>query len=576
MPKCWESDVRLRPDLTRAVRVSCTGATGAKLTTPPAHSDVSNVSADWYGLHFDARPHDGAPRLDEAVFEIKGYEGSIEKRVSIEVVPASENSPPICEGDRVTERSDGTGPVDVFLHPWCRDPDGDDFVIHGGPPGVHRGSPKAVPAGESDSNWDYRTATFSGDETTTIWATDVLGARSADARLEITVGPGVDRPPKCRPSSYSGGEVSWIRSRPGMTRRFAVICEDPDADPFTASLSSPPERGVLALFEQGDLQHGYWGAERWIDVTYVPRDDSLELDPFSVTASGAGGAGPAARMAIAPQAPSENGGGGCGWSPTEVISSVPGSLRLNCSDEEGDSFSADILTEPRHGTATPAVITPARYGSSDITIPYVPDPGYEGYDCVKIRVTDAHGLSFDMTLDIWVRQAPPPVMTPPPPPLPPLYSPPPLASPPPLSFPSPATGTTPEPVRTMAQRILGTPSVKRVPTAGGAEVFARTKLSRRDLMRNGQAPSLVAVCTTRCRIRGDAELATGVRSLRSRPREMVAAVTPGQPHVLALTLGTAERRALLRARNARAKFRLSIRAARARPTSLKRSIPVSR
>ena len=97
--------------------------------------------------------------------------------------------------------------MDVFLHPWCRDDDGDEFILRGGGPGVHGESPMSVPAGGGVSNWWYRTATHAGTEQTTIFATDVLGARSADATLEVTVGPGVDRLPECRPNvTYSVGE----------------------------------------------------------------------------------------------------------------------------------------------------------------------------------------------------------------------------------------------------------------------------------------------------------------------------------------------------------------------------------
>jgi hypothetical protein len=59
-----------------SVTVSCSGATSATLVTPPAHGEVSNVSVDWYGLHFDARPDDGSPRFDEAVFQISGHEAT--------------------------------------------------------------------------------------------------------------------------------------------------------------------------------------------------------------------------------------------------------------------------------------------------------------------------------------------------------------------------------------------------------------------------------------------------------------------------------------------------------------------
>jgi hypothetical protein len=551
VPTCSQPSVRLRPDMTRAVTVPCWEATGARLVTPPAHSQVSNVSADWYGLHFDARPDDDSPQYDEAVFELDGHEGSIEQRVDIEVVPTSQNSPPECLGDRVSQRSDGTGPVDVFMHPSCWDPDGDDFVIRGGPPGVHSESPKRVPAGSGDSNWHYRTATFSGDETTTIWATDVLGARSSDARLEVTVGPAVDRPPECRPSYWSSADtVLPIWSRPGATRRFGIGCEDLDGDPFTARLTSPPERGQMPLWED------HYG---WIDALYAPADDSLEADPFSVTASGPRGGGPTAHMAIVPRALPENGGGGCAYGPADVVTDAPGAVMLDCSDDDGDPLSVEILSAPRHGSAAPAVVTTGFFGVSNITIPYVPDPGYEGYDCVRLKVTDGHGLAFDIAIDIWVRPRPPLVEAPPYlPPLPPL----------------PLPDASAEPVRAQVERALGTTAVRRLHKTRGAEVWARRKLSRRDLRRWGRAPGLVVVCSARCKIRSDSRLATGLRSVRASRGKAVTAASAGQVQVLSLAIGRTERRALSRARKPRAKFSVSVRAGAGRAAAVKRSIPV--
>jgi hypothetical protein len=561
VPSCSDPNVRVRPDITRAVRVSCSGATSARLVTPPAHGEVSNVSVDWSGLHFDAHLNADSPRYDEAVFELGGHEGSIEQRVNIEVLPTSENSPPVCGSDRVARRSDGTGPVDVYIHPNCWDPDRDEFVIRGGPPGVHLDSPKTVGAGFSDSNWRYRTATFSGEETTTIWATDELGARSADAQLEVTVGPAVDRPPEC---SWNTPGVVPIWSRPGMTRRFPIVCSDADGDPFTPRLSSPPERGALPLFIVGEPQSGYPWMERWIDATYVPPDDSLESDPFSVTASGAGGDGPAGRYEIVPRELPANGGGSCGWSSSVYVrTGEPGDLRLTCDDGDGDPLSVEIVTEPRHGTLAPAVITPARYGQSDIKIPYVSNVGYEGYDCVKLKVIDGHGLVFEMSFDIWVWPRPPPIETLPPlPPLPPM---------------APAQlGARSEPVRNVVERILGTTAVRRLRTAGGGQVWARSELSRRDLVRYGRAPGLVVLCPKRCQIRSDSTLATGLRSIRASRRKTVAAAAAGQPQVLSLAVGRAERRALGRARKARARFKVSIRAAGEPARSLTPSVPVSR
>jgi hypothetical protein len=561
VPSCSQPTVRERPGMTRPAFVQCRETTAASLVTPPALSQISNVTVEWSGLHFDSRPDDDAPRWDEAVFKLDGPDGSIEQHVAIEVVPLSENSPPVCDGDQVTQRSDGRGPVEVYMTPYCRDPDNDDFVIRGGPPGVHTQSPKTVPAGFSESNWYYRTATSSGTESTTIWATDSLGARSDDARLEITVGPDVNRPPECAWSS----DVTSVYTRPGALRRFGLLCTDPDGDPFTARLSRPPERGTMSVFDVVDSGNGYRGAERSIDATYVPADDSSEPDPFAVTASGADGDGPPAEMQMVPRPYSENGGGSCGWSGADVPIGVPAELRASCSDGDGDPLSAEIVTQPRHGTVGPIVITPERYGSNRIAIPYAPAAGYEGYDCITVKVSDGHGLVFDLPFDIWVRRAPVPIALPPLPPMPPLPT-----------LPGGGSGPGGLPVRAVAEQALGTRSVRRLGEVAGAQVWARATLSQRDLVRYGRAAGLVVVCAKRCKISSESRLLTGLRSAHSARRKSLLASTPGQPQVLMLTASRSERRALRRARRPKARFTLRIRAAGARPGSVTRLMRVAR
>src|SRR5581483_8816824 len=68
VPSCSERSGRLRPNMDRAVRLMCSGLRSAKLVTPPAHSDISNISATSYGLNFNGTAHDGAPRFEYARF----------------------------------------------------------------------------------------------------------------------------------------------------------------------------------------------------------------------------------------------------------------------------------------------------------------------------------------------------------------------------------------------------------------------------------------------------------------------------------------------------------------------------
>ena len=188
----------------------------------------------------------------------------------------------------------------------------------------------------------------------TVWATDVLGARSEDEQLQVTVGPDIDRPPECTPSSYSN-EPGYlpIYTRPGRIRRFGIVCRDPDGDLFEPVMSSPPTHGALVPIVSPQYE-GIWG-ERWVDATYTPAGDSMEPDPFTFQGVGSHGTGPTGKLAMVPVALPANYGGGCGWSAATIVTNLPGTVSLGCDDPEGDPLSVEVLTEPRHGVrAEPA------------------------------------------------------------------------------------------------------------------------------------------------------------------------------------------------------------------------------
>jgi hypothetical protein len=313
----------------------------------------------------------------------------------------------------------------------------------------------------------------------------------------------------------------------------------------------------------------------------LPGDAGMRTDPFTVTARSADGDGPPGRMAIVPRALPDNGGGGCGWSPGAIIKNLPGRLQAWCDDNEGDPFSAKVVTGPEHGVVTDPVVAPARYGNDEITIPYVPEPGYTGYDCITVKISDGHGLEFVLRFDIWVTDPPPELPGLPPgpdlpdlPPLPDVPLPVPFPPLPPGNVPTapPGGGSS----RALAQSALRTTAVKRLRSARGTEVWASAKLPRRDLLRHGRAAGLFVVCRSACQIRSDSVFAAGLPSFRATRRKLAAAKTAGQPHIVELTLSRAERAALRRARKPRATFTLNVRPAGGKARALKRSIPISR
>ena len=93
-----------------------------------------------------------------------------------------------------------------------------------------------------------------------MWAVDSQGARSATAPVSVMVGPLVDRAPLCHTNPYFGGQSGGdVFGRAGMTRRFAILCEDDDGDAIEPALVTPPLAGRVTRFDVGEPQGGWWG-----------------------------------------------------------------------------------------------------------------------------------------------------------------------------------------------------------------------------------------------------------------------------------------------------------------------------
>jgi hypothetical protein len=332
-------------------------------------------------------------------------------------------------------------------------------------------------------------------------------------------------------------------------------------------LSTPPSHGaIVPVPYETQVWPGY--AHQSLDVTYAPESNSTEPDEFAFTGSGTHGDGPPARMAIVPRALPENGGGYCSTGGNYLEIGVPGTVTARCNDDDGDPLTAEVIQAPKHGTAGPPVVTPTTFGEQEITLPYLPNGDFDGYDCLKLRVSDGHGFTTELVVDIHVVASAPTSWNYPPPPMIPPGGPmfPPGGPMPPLN---------PQAIRTMAQRALGTGSVKRVSRGGGSEVWARSKLSKAHLLRDGRAPAMAVICLVQCQIRSDATLA-GLPSVKAARRKASAARTPGQTHVVTLDLTKREQRALRRARRPRGSFKLSVRPAGGKTQPVSRSIPVGR
>ena len=503
-PECFMPDFWDRPGIERTHELNCQRASSAEVTSGPAHGSLTGFAFDDENqlATWRFRPDADAPAEDAFTVRLAGPAGTVTQRVAIHVVPREQNTAPHCGPATAAQRTNGTAPAVVAFDLFCWDDENDTMVINGSGPGQHLDAPQTINGGNGGGThgptWRYRTATSRGDEATTIWATDDLGARSDDAPLTAQVGPDVDRLPECTPNlgfADPSAPFTPIYARPGATRRFGVVCSDADHDPLTVRVGTKPARGTLTKFESTELRNYDWGSERWVDAVYQPAGSSHEPDPFTVVAA-ANGRTSETKLAIADaDEPRWFKGLGCGTAPARSTEGTPAAVRFTCSDDDGDALLATVTKAPEHGVASQPSLTPARFGDEAVAIAWTPEPGFVGIDTIGVRVADGHGVQMDMTIDLYVYAAEP------------------AASP---AVPAlPATGqpsvgqATPVAAVDQARIALGTRDVVLVRRLGDARVFARRTAVRRGLAAKAGSIALAVTCPLACRL--DTRVQSGPR-----------------------------------------------------------------
>jgi hypothetical protein len=512
-PECDTPETWDRPGLERTHELDCRRAWSVEPGSAPAHGTLSGFAydADAQVASWRYRADDGAPASDAFTLRLEGPNGTATQRVAIHLTPRSQNTPPQCRPAEAAQRTAGTAPATVALDVSCWDYENDGFTIDGGGPGEHLDGPLTVPGGDAGGAeapvWHYRTAIARGEEQTAIWATDDLGARSADAPLSVQVGPDVDRLPTCAPDigvADPGASVLPVYARPGATRRFGVVCADADHDPLSVTLGTPPARGTMTKFAPSALVDRDWGSERWVDAVYRPADASGASDPFSVVAAG-GGHSTETRMAIEnADDPRWFSGLGCSTDAAKTTAGTPGLVHVACADDDGDDLTATVTRAPQHGAAARPLLSPAPYGWSDIAVAWTPAPGYVGIDTLGLRVSDGHGVQADISVDLYVYAGA-------------AHS----AALPASGILGVGQSKAISPLE-QARRALGTRAVVLVRRLGDARVFAR----RRGPAARAGGKALAVTCPLRCRV--DTRVKGGGRLARATAR-------PGHAATLRLT-----------------------------------------
>jgi hypothetical protein len=549
-PSCWNTEVWARPGLTREYQLYCPRTERVEVVAEP-HGTRFEGLVNGASLKFRLTPDADAPEHDTFTLRLTGPGGSSDEDVRVTNVPLSQNTAPRCEPASTGQRTDGLTAVALEFHVLCWDDEHDDYTLYGNGPGTHLDAPlhnDGGMGGQSVPSWRYKPTIASGQEQTTYYAIDALGARSADAPISVQLGADVDRLPTCGPNGSGWfGDLMAVYSRPGTPRRFSILCQDPDGDAILPSIAAAPTRGDLTSFDRQPASRGWWGTQVWVDVTYVPRTSYEGQDPFSVVGDGIRGPGPAGQMAIVSRVLPENSGSGCGWSGASTAPGTPVTLSGSCNDGDGDRLKATVSSAPVHGHADAPVMSPGRFGDQQFSIAYRPDPGFEGIDVVGVTVDDGAGSPQEIEFDVTVRS---PLA-----PAPPAYA---IGTP--FDWPElrpkptgatwlPAAGqATPVSPLDQARRALGTRGVRLVKRIGDASVYG----PRVTPTAAASQRALAVTCPVRCSLTSSSTVAGGGAG-RAKLR-----VSPGRAAALVLKLSSAQRTRVHRAGSARAVFRLKV------------------
>ena len=284
-----------RPGIERQHELSCWRTESVALVSGPAHGTLLDVRLVG-GLK---RRHVALPALRSTRRRRIRVRAAPERALRLGAPygldprdPAGRRTPP--RSARLQSealRTAGTAPAELRFHIYCWDYDGDTMVLNGG--GRAGTSTPPLHRPRRQHRWDGgAVVALSDGDLPRRGGHDLLG----HGRPRRPLGPrGADGQggPRRRPAAHLPAQQQWLRLRAGyfsvpapigVARRFGVICEDADADEFSARLGKRPAHGTITRFDQSGLGATWAGSERWVDVGYQPADASGTTDPFSVIA----------------------------------------------------------------------------------------------------------------------------------------------------------------------------------------------------------------------------------------------------------------------------------------------------
>jgi len=301
-------------------------------------------------------PETGFAGTDAFTYTITDGRGGFDTATVIVTVRAA-NHPPVANGQSVTTAEDAAANITLT----ATDPDGDALTYSVVTPPAHGALSGTAP------NLTYTPALYyNGPDSFTFKANDGL-ADSDPATVSITVTP-VNYPPQANNQSVTTAENTAVN--------VTLTATDPDRDPLTYSVATPPAHGTLT----GTAPN----------LTYTPALYYNGPDSFTFTANDGQAVSAAATVSITvtpvnypPQANGQS---------VTTAENAAAIVTLTATDPDGDPLTYSVVTPPAHGTLT---------GTAP-NLTYTPASYYNGSDSFTFRANDGQASSNVATVSITV------------------------------------------------------------------------------------------------------------------------------------------------------------------------------
>jgi VCBS repeat-containing protein len=327
----------------------------ATLDTPPTHGnlDLNNDGS------FNYVPFENYTGTDYFIYAAS--DGTFSDRATVTITVTPINDPPNANNNSYTTAEDHAitrGAPGVLGND--SDVDGDDLIAALNDPPAH-GTVDLNPNG----SFTYTpAANYYGSDSFTYTASD--GSLTEDATVNLTINASPD-PPQAHNNSYTTPEDTPLNvAQPGVLGNDS----DPDGDPLTAAIKTPPTHGTLTLNANGSFTYtpapGYYGSDSF---KYTASDGDL-TDDATVNLTVSPGNDP-------PQASDDS---YVVNKNTPKTVPAPGVLG-NDSDIDGDHLTAQVQSQPSHGSLTL---------NANGSFTYTPATGYTGSDSFTYRASDGH------------------------------------------------------------------------------------------------------------------------------------------------------------------------------------------